>query len=465
MESLSYGSPAIDGEGEKRFTYISPILLQSLIYAFSWVIFKVFCRFEAHGVERVRHIDKKIIFVANHSSEWDGILVRMALPFFWKGSPMYYVAMTKGSYTESGWRKYIYGGALFEHVGAYPVYYGQKDYASSLRNHVALLRKGRNVCIFPEGRRTKDGTIGEARGGAVFLAQQPGTVIVPVAIEGLVRLKVGELLSFKRRVRLVYGRPFSLDELGFPADPAPEDYKRAAGSIMQRVKDLFGAVPPPKPHRWFVRHTYRAVKWTLGPLIRTIWVKEVRGLENVPEHGPAIVAFNHQSYLDFLCFTAVSKRPIHYLSAEKFFSHAVWGPLMKLTGQFKVKRHEHEKGSLHELVHAHLDRSGVVGIFPEGTRSPHQKEMLKAFKGVARYALGKGVPVVPVGIKGTFEVMSKHDKKPRLKKIVEFHVGEPMHFPEYKGRPLEEGDYAKATHAIMLRIASLSGKEYPYAVE
>lgn len=192
-------------------------------------------------------------------------------------------------------------------------------------------------------------------------------------------------------------------------------------------------------------------------------IKELTGFEHIPAKGPVIIAMNHQSYFDFLCVAAVSPRNVHFLAAEKFFSHRLWSILMKVTRQIKVDRTSGDKKAMHDLVHSHIDDGRVIGIFPEGTRAPNEHEMLKAFSGVARYALNKKVPIIPVGIKGTFHVMSRHDKKVKFEKVVSLHVGEPMYFKDYhtKGN-LTDIDYRAATHAVMLRISELSNKKYSH---
>jgi 1-acyl-sn-glycerol-3-phosphate acyltransferase len=204
------------------------------------------------------------------------------------------------------------------------------------------------------------------------------------------------------------------------------------------------------------------LRGTFGPIVRGIWIKEVTGMEHIPKEGPVIIAFNHQSYLDFLSFIAVSPRPIHFLSAEKFFSHIFWAPLMYLSGQIKVERKAHDKHALHELIHSHLSAGKVVGIFPEGTRAHSSTEMLHAFTGVAKYAVYSKVPVIPVGIKGAFEVMSRHDKKLKFKKTISIHVGPAIHFTEHHGKEHDEKTYRELTDKIMFEISRLSGKRYSH---
>jgi 1-acyl-sn-glycerol-3-phosphate acyltransferase len=207
--------------------------------------------------------------------------------------------------------------------------------------------------------------------------------------------------------------------------------------------------------------TYWLIRKTVGPIIRALWVKKVTGLNHIPKKGAAILAFNHQSYFDFLCFVAIAPRNVHFLSAEKFFTHPVWKHVMKYTRQIKVERSSDDKQFTHQTVLTELSAGKLIGIFPEGTRSPHENTMLKAFVGIAMYSLNMKLPIIPVGIKGTFDVMAKHHKKPHFKKVVSLHIGEPMHFPEYHGisdRPV----YEKVTHKVMLKISELSGKEYPH---
>ncbi|MBU2545360.1 1-acyl-sn-glycerol-3-phosphate acyltransferase, partial [Patescibacteria group bacterium] len=131
-----------------------------------------------------------------------------------------------------------------------------------------------------------------------------------------------------------------------------------------------------------VKVGYSVLKGVLSPLIRKIWIDKIEGLENIPKDGPIIIASNHQSYFDFLCFIAASPRKVHYLAAEKFYKSRMWRPVMNLTGQIKVERVSHDKKGVHDKVYSALDQGRVIGIFPEGTRSANG-EIQKPFTGVA----------------------------------------------------------------------------------
>ena len=208
-----------------------------------------------------------------------------------------------------------------------------------------------------------------------------------------------------------------------------------------------------------VRWAYPIIKKILGPIIRAFWIKKIEGLENVPAEGLMIIASNHQSYFDFICFTAVSPRRVRYLAAEKFYKSKIWRLLMNLTGQIKVDRTQHDKSEVYEAVHSALKQGQMIGIFPEGTRSS-DGEIKKPFTGVAKFALKEKVPVIPVGLIGTYEIMSRHDKFPKLKKKAVIKIGKPLYFQEYYDKENSDKEFKEVTDKIMLNIATLAGKKY-----
>ncbi len=214
-----------------------------------------------------------------------------------------------------------------------------------------------------------------------------------------------------------------------------------------------------------VKYGYSIIKKTLGSLVNRVWIDKVEGLENIPKEGPVIIASNHQSYFDFICFTATSPRKVHYLAAEKFYKSRVWRPVMNLTGQIKVDREAHNKSETIGKVYSALRQGRMIGIFPEGTRSA-DGEIQKPFTGVAKFALNAKVPVIPVGIVGTYDIMSRHDKRPKFRGAkAKIKIGKPIYFSEYENKELTNDDYRKVTDKIMSEVASLAEKKYPYIDE
>jgi len=211
-----------------------------------------------------------------------------------------------------------------------------------------------------------------------------------------------------------------------------------------------------------VKIAYPIIRGVLGPLVRGLWIEKVEGLENIPKEGPVIVASNHQSYFDFLCFTAVCPRKVHYLAAEKFYKSKMWRPVMNLTGQIKVERTAHDKSQVYSTVYSALNQGRIIGIFPEGTRSS-DGEIHKPFTGVAKFALNAKVPVLPVGIIGTYDIMSRYDKRPKFRGAkAKIRIGKPMYFPEYYDAELTDNVYKLVTDKIMDKVAELAEKKYSH---
>ncbi len=199
---------------------------------------------------------------------------------------------------------------------------------------------------------------------------------------------------------------------------------------------------------------YWIVKILFGPIVRLIWIKKVKGLNNFPKKGACIIAANHSSYFDFICLVAVLPRRVHFLAAEKFFKSFFWKPIMILTGQIKVERKKKDKLEVHHQVSKVLKEGGIIGIFPEGTRSPKGK-IEKTYTGVGQFTLLNKVPVIPIGIKGTFEIMSRFDKFPRFKKNAEINIGKAITFREYYTKEYNKDLFREITDKIMDRIKKL----------
>lgn len=200
---------------------------------------------------------------------------------------------------------------------------------------------------------------------------------------------------------------------------------------------------------------YWLLKYTIGPVVRLIWVSKVEGLENIPKNGSAIITANHTSYFDFLTLVAVSPRRIYFLAAEVFYKSWFWKPLMVLTGQIKVDRNSGDKTAVIVAGNGILQSGNILGIFPEGTRSRDGK-MHKAYNGVAKFALNNKVDIVPLAIRGAFEIMSPADKWPKFKKKCELMFLEPLRYDEIKD--FSEGKIVQ--ELLMPGIATHLGEKY-----
>jgi 1-acyl-sn-glycerol-3-phosphate acyltransferase len=137
----------------------------------------------------------------------------------------------------------------------------------------------------------------------------------------------------------------------------------------------------------------------------------ILGEENVPRTGGAVLAINHQGYLDFT-FAGLAlrkhKRLARFMAKKSVFEHGVTGPLMRGMKHIPVDRRA-GLGSLQAGVAA-LQRGEIVGVFPEATMSLSFE--LKEFKtGAARMAQQAGVPILPATVWGSHRVWTKHVPK------------------------------------------------------
>jgi 1-acyl-sn-glycerol-3-phosphate acyltransferase len=196
---------------------------------------------------------------------------------------------------------------------------------------------------------------------------------------------------------------------------------------------------------------YWLLKNLFGTVVKLVWVKKIDGVENLPKSGAYIIAANHASYFDFLALASVWPSKITFLAGEVFFKKWWWIPLVKWTGQIRVDRENSDKSEVYKKVFFVLKSGGVVGIFPEGTRSADGK-IGKAFTGVAKFALQAKVPVVPVGIYGTYQVMSRHDKFPKFKKVIKIKIGKQIYL---EGEISDENILRQNTDKIMGEINNL----------
>ncbi len=198
----------------------------------------------------------------------------------------------------------------------------------------------------------------------------------------------------------------------------------------------------------------------LGPIIRLLWRPMVTGLEHVPAEGPAILAPNHTSFLDDLLVPLVlKKRRLTILAKADYWDHWYTRWFFKWAGCVPVRR---EGGSASraaiDAAVAALRDGKLVALFPEGTRSPDGR-LYRGKTGVARIALEAQVPVIPVGIVGTFELWPYNRKLPRAGRT-ELRFGEPLRFDRFYESPTDRFVLRSVTDEILYEIMMTSGQEY-----
>lgn len=154
--------------------------------------------------------------------------------------------------------------------------------------------------------------------------------------------------------------------------------------------------------------------------LRLLYGCEVRGGENLPRRGPAILASSHSSNLD-PCILGIS-----YPGVIRWMAKAeLWQPglawLVERLGGFPVYRGGADRQAVRRAREL-LNQGWVVGIFPEGTR--FREGQLGEFQpGVGMLAVGAGVPVIPIRVSGNEKIMRRF--RPGRPRVI-LSVGPPV---------------------------------------
>lgn len=132
---------------------------------------------------------------------------------------------------------------------------------------------------------------------------------------------------------------------------------------------------------------------------------KIEGRENIPKEGPLLLYANHPSAWDMILIGVFMKRKVHYMAKAELFKKPFLAWLFRSLGAFPVNRGKGDVGSV-KTVFRLLDEGKVVGIFPEGTRTP-RKDPQKRKAGAALLAARSGVPVMPVGVVWNKKIFSR----------------------------------------------------------
>ncbi|CAA9251539.1 MAG: Acyl-CoA:1-acyl-sn-glycerol-3-phosphate acyltransferase [uncultured Corynebacteriales bacterium] len=202
----------------------------------------------------------------------------------------------------------------------------------------------------------------------------------------------------------------------------------------------------------------------LGPWLRLIFRPYVEGEEHVPAKGAAIIASNHLSFSDSIFMPLLVRRRVTFLAKQEYFTGRGFKgwfsrAFMSGAGQVPIDRSSGSaaKAAL-ETGKRILDEGRLLGIYPEGTRSPDGR-LYRGKTGVARMALEAGVPVIPVAMIDTDKVQPIGKRIPRIRRIgVRF--GPPLDFSRYEGLAGDRFVERSMTDEIMYELMVLSGQEY-----
>ncbi len=204
----------------------------------------------------------------------------------------------------------------------------------------------------------------------------------------------------------------------------------------------------------------------IGPAIDVSFHPWVRGVENIPAEGAAILASNHLSFSDSIFLPVKVPRKITFLAKSEYFTGSgvkgkVTAAFFKGAGQVPVDRTGGRNASTAAIDTGVriLNEGNLLGIYPEGTRSPDGK-LYRGKTGVARMALEARVPVIPIAMINTDKVQPIGRTRPNFNVDVGIRIGKPLDFSRYYGMEDDRFVLRSLTDEIMYKIMELSGQEY-----
>lgn len=206
------------------------------------------------------------------------------------------------------------------------------------------------------------------------------------------------------------------------------------------------------PHRL----TYHTVTYTIRALTGILCDINDTELSKVPARGPLILYVNHINFLDVpLLFCRLLPRPITGYAKSETWDDPFLGPLFSLWGAIPLKRGEADTAALRTGLGV-LEKGGILGITPEGTRSGNGV-LLRAHPGIVTLALHSGAPLLPIVLWGN-EVFHGNFHKLR-RTVVNIRVGNLLHLDPGSQRARSETRQAMADE-LMYQLAELLPPAY-----
>ncbi len=209
---------------------------------------------------------------------------------------------------------------------------------------------------------------------------------------------------------------------------------------------------------------YALLKAILLPLLSLIFRPKVEGLSHVPTNGPAIIASNHLSFSDSIFMPLVIPRRVTFLAKSEYFTGKgikgrATAAAFRALGQVPVDRSGGRSSEAALETGLRILREGkLLGIYPEGTRSPDGR-LYRGRTGIARMALESGVPVIPVAMIDTDKIQPPGKALPKIMQVG-IRFGEPLDFSRYEGMSGDRFILRSVTDEIMYALMDLGGQEY-----
>ena len=183
-----------------------------------WGVYKLFYNFHIEGIENIPQ-DRPLVMASNHRSYADPVILTMPMK-----RPVTYMAK------EELFKNKLFGWFITK-LGAFPVKRGAGD-MQVIDDSIGILNSGRNLVIFPEGTRSKDGKVGKGKRYTDLGFWDVYADVIPCGI-----IFEGEKLKFRSKLTLRFGKVIPAEEIAVE-DASPKALKGVKKRIMEAITEL-----------------------------------------------------------------------------------------------------------------------------------------------------------------------------------------------------------------------------------
>jgi 1-acyl-sn-glycerol-3-phosphate acyltransferase len=200
------------------------------------------------------------------------------------------------------------------------------------------------------------------------------------------------------------------------------------------------------PYYWFCCNLIKLVG-------RLFFRLRVVHRERMINHGPVIMASNHESYLDPPLVGSVADRAIFFLARKSLLAGPFFGWLLPKLNVIPVDQEGNDRSALKALIRILRAGEGTL-VFPEGERTKDGR-LRPALPGLGFVIAKTLAPVVPMRIFGAREAWPRGSSRVRCRPITVV-VGEPIYFTAADLQPPGKDVYLRLSQRVMDAIAALS---------
>ena len=400
---------------------------------------------------------------------------------------------------------------LFNNLGAFKV--DRENPERGWEKAKEILTGGEWVGIFPEGTRSKDGTLGEFKTGAVRLAIEMQVPIIPMAvINSRNALKKGNLVMKPTQVKVRVGDPILYNDYDIN-NASYNDIKRLTDELRNTIWELregiYGKEEDEElsigsPEEVSREPKFNIMKYLKDQAIGVVkliddsWYSLLRSLEEfnareiiqrplhafsgdlvcnwsdlmmpyrvidfgkyIPAEGPALICPSHNSEWDVLILAASiihhpPRRVAYQMAKQSLFKIPLVNAWVRNHHAFPLKRGMSDVDSFNYAKEI-LEEGNVVITYPEGTTNTGNGQLLEGHTGPMRLAIETQAPIIPIGITGTEKVYPKRAKMLNFYKGCILKAGQPfMEHQQYWGKSIPDYDELKRlTNSMMAQINDL----------